>query len=287
MRDESTPTQLPPAGPSRRLPGRRGPACLGDSLGLGVPKRRRGGLAGRCLRGQGRVLRHRPRRDHPRWAGRAGAWAGLGAREVGPAQTQPGRAVEVRPRMSTRTPRWSGRSPRSSGAGGRVRSSSPRVRGTAATRTSSSSSRPGAGARRGTARVRRPEPRRCLHSPGTACGSPAWPSSAARDAPQRADLIVSLPKLKTHHWAGSHLLDEEPLRSDARDLLRLAQERPSSGRDSRVDPRHQRGCGPAPRDRRRDHRHGGGRADHGFPAGCRRAGHGDEPAGRGRDVPPG
>ena len=36
--------------------------------------------------------------------------------------------------------------------------------------------------------------------------------------------LISLPKLKTHHWAGSYAVAQEPVRHPSRHLLRLAQE---------------------------------------------------------------
>ena len=189
------------------------------------------------------------------------------------------------PRMSTRTPPLSERSPRSSGAGG---ARGLRRRGAGSLPRLGSHPRAigaGADARRGTARVRRLEPRRCLRRAEPPPAHRAPRASAARDAPPcRPDRLAA--EVEDAPLDRSDLLDEEPLRSDARDLLWLAQERASSGRDPRVDPRHQPGGGPAPRDCRRDHRHGGRRANHGLSAGRRRAGHGHESAGSGRDLRP-
>ena len=134
----------------------------------------------------------------PSWA-----WGGPGAGQVGPAQAEPGRADPRRRRTSTRTRRWSGRRPRSSGAGGPARSSSPRARGTAATPTSSSSSRAWArcSTRTGIEFVD------LNHDDVDPVAQPAavhagWTALPCPATLRRADLIVSLPKLKTHHWAG-------------------------------------------------------------------------------------
>ena len=54
----------------------------------------------------------------------------------------------------------------------------------------------------------------------------------------RADLIVSMPKMKTHHWAGVTLATEKSFRRDARHLLWLAQERAPPCGNSRVDTRY-------------------------------------------------
>ncbi len=97
---------------------------------------------------------------------------------------------------------------------------------------------------------------------------------------RRADLIVSLPKLKTHHWAGvtcamknlfgvmpglcygwpKNVLHREGIPQSILDINGVV--------------------GRAPGDRRRNCRHGGRRADHGDPAVRRRPGHGRELAGR-------
>ena len=96
----------------------------------------------------------------------------------------------------------------------------------------------------------------------------------------RADLIVSLPKLKTHHWAGvtlslKNFFGVMPgiVYGWPKNVLHHAGIGP-------VDPRHRRG-GPSPSgDRRRDHRHGRGRTDHGDAAAVEPARDGNESAGR-------
>ena len=103
---------------------------------------------------------------------------------------------------------------------------------------------------------------------------------------RRADLIVSMPKMKTHHWAGVTLVTQEPLRRDARRLLRLAQERAPPRGNSRVHPRHRRRRPPPPGHRRRHHRHGRRRPDHGYAESFRRPGHGHQPARRRRHLHP-
>jgi len=51
----------------------------------------------------------------------------------------------------------------------------------------------------------------------------------------QADLIVSLAKMKTHHWAGGYPFNEELLRGGARRCLRLAEEPASPGWDRSLD----------------------------------------------------
>ena len=82
-----------------------------------------------------------------------------------------------------------------------ARSSWPKARGTAAIRSTFSTSRAWAGAGRVEARIRRPQSRRCLHRAQQPGLHPAARADAAGN-PARADLIVSMPKMKTHHWAG-------------------------------------------------------------------------------------
>ena len=45
-----------------------------------------------------------------------------------------------------------------------------------------------------------------------------------------ADVLISLPKLKTHHWAGGDAVAQEPVRHAAGHLLRLAEERAALAR---------------------------------------------------------
>ena len=78
-----------------------------------------------------------------------------------------------------------------------------------------------------------------------------------------ADLVVSLPKLKTHHWAGMTCA-EEPVRRDAghrygwpKNVLHF---RGIENRSSTSPPPSAR-----PGHRGRHRRHGRGRADHGKP----------------------
>ena len=60
---------------------------------------------------------------------------------------------------------------------------------------------------------------------------------------KQVDLIVSLPKMKTHHWVGVRLT-QEPVWRDAGHLLRLAQERLALRGNHSLDPRHRGGGGP-------------------------------------------
>ena len=86
---------------------------------------------------------------------------------------------------------------------------------------------------------------------------------------RRADLVVSLPKMKTHHWAGVTLA-----------MKNLFGVMPGVAYGWPKNVLHHAGIpgsildinaavGPAPGDRRRDRRHGGGRPDHGHARGLR------------------
>ena len=101
---------------------------------------------------------------------------------------------------------------------------------------------------------------------------------------RRADLIVSLPKMKTHHWAGVTL----SLKNFFGVMPGIVYGWPKNvlhhAGIGRFDPRHRRGGPAAPGDRRWDHRHGRRRPDHGHAAARGRSGHGDEPAGRRRHL---
>ena len=100
---------------------------------------------------------------------------------------------------------------------------------------------------------------------------------------RRADWVVSVAKMKTHHWAGVTLSMKNLFGVLPGSALRLAEERPAPGRDPplrRGHPRH----GPAAlRHHRRHRRDGGGRADHGRAEVRGGAGDGARPARRGRD----
>ncbi len=201
--------------------------------------------------------------DHPRRPGRAGARAGLGPGQVGPAQAEPGRAVERRPRRSTPTRRWSGPSPRSSGRGAPARSSSPRGRGIAATPASSSNNRASArsSTRRGwssstsTTTTSSPVANRRGFT-GLRIAPPARLAEAGRPGRLAAE-DEDAPLGRRHPG------DEEPVRRDAGRGLRLAQERPAPRGNPGSILDINAAVRPAPGDRRRDRRHGGGRADHG------------------------
>ena len=78
-----------------------------------------------------------------------------------------------------------------------------------------------------------------------------------------ADVVISMPKMKTHHWAGRHALAEELLRLRAGPGLRLAEERAALGGARAVDPGRRRRRSTRLRDRRRHRRHGGERSDPG------------------------
>ena len=74
---------------------------------------------------------------------------------------------------------------------------------------------------------------------------------------RETEVVVSMPKLKTHHWVGRHDVAEELLRLHARSRLRLAEGRLPRARHPGVDPRHLRGRPAVARDRGRDRRHAG------------------------------
>ena len=84
---------------------------------------------------------------------------------------------------------------------GAPKSSSRRAQGTAETSIGSSMSQDSGCTRRGQHRIRRPQPRRRLfhREPiGIQQAQSDWLPAALK----RADIVVSMPKLKTHHWAG-------------------------------------------------------------------------------------
>ena len=84
------------------------------------------------------------------------------------------------------------------------------------------------------AAVRRSQPRRCAE------GAAAEPihrdrtRSRCRSSCCRSDFIVSMPKLKTHHWAGMTAQHEEPVRHRAGSRLRLAEEHAAPPRHRRT-----------------------------------------------------
>ena len=63
-------------------------------------------------------------------------------------------------------------------------------------------------------------------------------SSGCRRILRETEVVVSMPKLKTHHWVGRHDVAEELLRLHARPRLRLAEGRLPRARHPGVDPRH-------------------------------------------------
>jgi len=80
---------------------------------------------------------------------------------------------------------------------------------------------------------------------------------------RRADFIVSLPKMKTHHWAGVTLSMKNLFGVMPGALLRLAEKRAASRGNRPVDSRYLRHGPTAPGHRRRHRGHGGRRTDHG------------------------
>jgi len=102
----------------------------------------------------------------------------------------------------------------------------------------------------------------------------------------RADLVVSLAKMKTHHWAGATLSMKNFFGLVPGCGIRVAQERIASRGDSGID-RGAESHFPAEfRDRGRNRRDGRQRADSGDSEGRGRAGDGFRSAGGGRDVLP-
>ena len=71
-----------------------------------------------------------------------------------------------------------------------------------------------------------------------------------------ADVLISLPKLKTHHWAGGDAVAEEPVRHAAGHLLRLAQERAALARHRQQHRGHRPDAHAGPGHRGRHRRHG-------------------------------
>ena len=124
-----------------------------------------------------------------------------------------------------------------------------RARGTAATSRTWSRGRPRRGAPRRRRAVRRPERR----------GDPPGRTALAVHRPRRAvgadpvldaDVVVSMPKMKTHHWT-QVTLSLKNLFGTLPGRVRVAEERVALGGHRALDPRH-RGRRPAGvRDRRR------------------------------------
>ena len=217
-----------------------------------------------------------------------GLSSSVGQGQIRPAQAEPGRAVAGGPARQHPSRPWSAPWPRCSGLGVPARSSWPRGRGTAGTRNSSSSNP--ASARCSTEErpgVRRPEPRRRPDRREPLRRDEAWRRLHLPASLSRADLIVSLPKMKTHHWAGVTLA-----------MKNLFGVMPGVAYGWPKNVLHHAGIAgsildinaavkPPPGHRRRHRRHGGGRADHGLGRELRRAGLRREPARRGRDGEPG
>ena len=74
-----------------------------------------------------------------------------------------------------------------------------------------------------------------------------------------------MPKMKTHHWAGVTLSMKNLFGVMPGVYYGWPKNVLHHVGHPRVDPRHQRRGSPAPGDRRRHHRHGGRRPDHGHP----------------------
>ena len=147
----------------------------------------------------------------------------MGARQVGPAQAEPGRAEHEAPHINTHPAvvravaevfrYW-----------GRARSSSPKGQGHC--RDTDYVLEQSASA---------PCSTRRSWSSSTSTMTTSTPSPTARVSPirqltlpvalRRADLVVSLPKMKTHHWAGVTLAMKNLFGVMPGVVLRLAQER--------------------------------------------------------------
>ena len=80
------------------------------------------------------------------------------------------------------------------------------------------------------------------------------------------DLLVSMPKLKTHHWAGATLEHEESVRGGAGRSVWMAQERAALGRHSPMHRRPARAISQDLRDRGRNRGHGRQRPHSGHAA---------------------
>ena len=114
--------------------------------------------------------------------------------------------------------------------------------------------------------LRRPEPGRRARRCRCGAASPASTSLALPVELLQSDFIVSMPKLKTHHWAGmtasmKNLFGAVPgaVYGWPKNILHV------HGIDN-IHPRSERHDPAAPRHRRRGDRDGGGRADHGTAA---------------------
>ena len=197
--------RTPSGGPfAPRLPGRRGPARRGTASALAI---RRGDEAGwraevfvspgpsRTTSTSSRIIRD--------GLAELGLGPGLGSGQVGDAQAEPGRAVEGG--ASDQHPPGGGpgrrrglpavgrpRGLRRRGAGALPRH---RLRPRAIRPRDRSSTRP-------EARIRRPQPRRRLLEAEPPRFTDLRDRSTLPASLKRADLVVSLPKMKTHHWAG-------------------------------------------------------------------------------------
>ena len=95
----------------------------------------------------------------------------------------------------------------------------------------------------------------------------------------QSDFIVSMPKLKTHHWAGMTASMKNLFGTVPGRRLRLAEEHPAPPRHRQLDRRSERHDPPALRDRRRGGGDGGRRADHGTAAAARLRDHGQRSGG--------
>ena len=204
----------------------------------------------------------------------------MGPGQVGPPQAEPGRAFEDSPPREHAPGGGPGRGRGLPGVG-RPRGLRGRRPGALpGHRLRPRAIRPRAGPRRGEAGVRRPQPRRRLLE-GEPPGVHPPPVAPPARLPEAGGPRRLAPEAEDAPLGRRHPGHEEPVRRDAGRGLRLAQERPAPRRHPRLDPRHQRGRGAGPGDRRRDRRHGGGRADHGHPPARRGPRDGDEPP-RGR-----
>ena len=82
--------------------------------------------------------------------------------------------------------------------------------------------------------LRRSEPGRCHARAPRRASSRASTSCTCPTRRCGADLLVSMPKMKTHHWVGATLSMKNLFGAGARRRLRLAQERAALGRHRRV-----------------------------------------------------
>ena len=278
MRDAMASRPNPPAGSSRRvfLAG-AGLIAAGTASALAIRRGDEAGWRADVVVAEAGSYDLDLSPDHPRRPGGAGPWASLGSRQVGPAQAKPGRAVEDGSADQHQPGGGPGRRRGFSRVGGSRGLRGRRAGALPGHRLRSRTVRPRAGPRRGGGSSSLTLTTTNVFSKANPRGFTDLASLFLPVSLRRADLVVSLPKLKTHHWAGVTLAMKNLFGVMPGVVYGWPQERPCTHAGipgSILD--NQRGRQAVAGDRRRDHRHGGGRADHGHSASSRGPRDGDE-----------